>query len=78
MSLDIANYRAKKERNFEYEIKKVAKEVLDTKVQVALEPMNSYNRRLVHTIISGFEKLETESIGEGLERHVIIKYKEDA
>ncbi len=78
INLDISNYKAKIEKNFEYEIKKIAKDVLSTGVDAKLEPMNSYKRRIVHTIVSEFNNLETESLGEGLERHVIIRYKENA
>ena len=75
INLDVANYKNKKIRSFEYEIKKIAKEVLNTKVEVKLDPMNSYERRIVHTIVSEFEELETESIGEEPNRYVVIKFK---
>lgn len=76
ISLDIGNYRAKKVKNLEREIKKVCKEVQNTKVEVKLDPMNSYERRIVHSVVSEFENLE--SISEGIEpqRYTIIKYKD--
>lgn len=77
VNLDISNYKANKVKNIEYEIKKLARNVLDTKVEAKLDPMNSYERRVVHTVISEFEFLETESFGEEPERYVIIRYKED-
>lgn len=77
VNLDASNYKARKMNNLEYEIKKIAKEVLESKVDVKLDPMNSYERRLVHTVISEFNNLETESVGEAPERSVVIKYKED-
>ena len=77
VNLDVSNYKAKKVKNIEYEIKKLARNVLDTKVEAKLDPMNSYERRVVHTVISEFEFLETESFGEEPERYVIIRYKED-
>lgn len=75
--LDISNYRAKKISNIEIEIKKLAKEVLDTKVAVQLDSMNSYERRIVHTIIGEYTQLETESLGVEPTRYIVIKYKED-
>jgi predicted RNA-binding protein Jag len=39
--------------------------------------MNSYNRRIVHTIVAEFANLESNSVGEAPERYVIIRYKED-
>ena len=77
VNLDVSNYKAKKVKNTEFEIKRIAKEVLKTKVEAKLDPMNSYQRRIVHTVVSNFEELETESIGEEPNRYVIIRVKED-
>ncbi|NLM62981.1 MAG: KH domain-containing protein [Mollicutes bacterium] len=76
INLDVSNYKSRKNKQFENEIIKIAKEVLKTKVDAKLDPMNSYERRLVHTIISKFENLETVSEGEEPNRYVIIKFKE--
>ena len=65
----------KKVKRIEREIKKIAKEVLNSKIEAKLDPMNSYERRIVHTIISNFEKLETESFGQDPMRYVVIRYK---
>lgn len=77
INLDVANYKVKKMKNIERIAREVAKEVINTKVTVALDPMNSYERRLVHTIIDEYKELTTESVGEGINRHITIKYKED-
>lgn len=77
VNLDVSNYKLKKMKNIERLVKDLAKEVKETKLSVSLEPMNSYERRLVHTIIGEYPDLETESTGEGKERHVTIKYKEN-
>lgn len=74
INVDISNYKYEQTKKLEKNIKNIAKEVLKTKVDTSLDPMNSYNRRIVHTIVSEFSDLETESIGEGKERHVVIKY----
>lgn len=76
ITIDASNYRAKKINNLEREIKKIAKEVLRTKIDVKLDPMNSYERRIVHKIVNEFDNLQTESIGESPERYVTIKYIE--
>lgn len=75
--LDVANYKAKKQKNLEYEIKRIAKDILKSKIEVKLDPMNSYDRRIVHSIITQYEQLETESFGEAPNRYVVIRYKED-
>lgn len=77
LNIDISNYKVKKLSILEKEIRKIAKEVQKTKVDVSLDPMNSYERRHIHNLISEYENLTTESIGEGKERHIIIKYLEN-
>lgn len=77
INIDASNYKKKKEEYFEREIKKIAKEVLKTKIDTKLDPMNSYNRRIVHSIVSNFKNLKTESIGEEPNRYTIIKYVEE-
>lgn len=76
INLDASNYKYDQTKRFERNIKNIAKEVLRTKVDSQLDPMNSYTRRIVHTIIGEYENLATESIGEGKDRHVVIKYVE--
>lgn len=76
INLDVANYKVKKMKNIEYEVKRIVKEVLESHITAVLDPMNSYERRFVHSLVNDNENLETESIGEGKERRVTIKYKE--
>lgn len=77
INVDVANYKVKKLKNIEYQVKKIIKEVQSTKITVALDPMNSYERRFVHNLVSEYKNLTTESIGEGRDRRVTIKYKEN-
>ena len=76
INLDIAGYKSKREKNIMYEAKKIAREVSKTKIDAKLDPMNSYERRLVHTAISDFKHIDTESEGEEPNRCVVIKYVE--
>lgn len=76
INLDASNYKAKKERFFEKDIKNIINEVLKTKDEVKLDPMNSYNRRLVHSVASEYYNIETESFGEEPNRYVVIRYIE--
>lgn len=78
VNVDIANYKVKRERNIEFEVKKIAKEVMKTKIDAKLDPMNSYERRIVHTVLADFPQLITESEGISPNRYVVIKYNEDA
>lgn len=76
VNLDASNYRAKKVKYFEYDIKNIVREVQKTKLDIKLDPMNSYQRRIVHSLVSNYENIETESVGEEPNRCVIIKYIE--
>lgn len=71
--LDVENYKEKREKNIAYLAKKVAKEVIKTNIEVKLDSMNSYERRIVHNILSDFKGVNTISEGEEPNRYVIIK-----
>ena len=75
--LDIENYKDRKINNLERMAKQVAREVKMTKVEAKLEPMNSYERRAIHNILSNNKYVYTESVGEEPNRCVVIKPKED-
>ncbi len=76
-SLDVENYKEKQEINLERLAKKIATEVVNTKIDAVLENMNSYERRIVHNYLSDFKNIYTISEGEEPERHIVIKYKEE-
>ena len=76
VNLDASNYKAKKERYFEKDIKTIINDVMKSKDEVKLDPMNSYKRRIVHSIASEYYNIETESFGEEPERYVVIRYVE--
>ena len=75
--LDVENYKEKKEKNIEYLAKKTAREVAKTKVEVTMDSMNSYERRIVHSVLADDKYVYTESIGEEPNRCVVIKLKEE-
>ncbi len=75
--LDVENYKEKKVKYLERLAKNIAREVASTKNPVELENMNSYERRIVHNILTDNPHVYTESVGEEPERHVVIKPKED-
>lgn len=74
--LDVENYKDKRIKNLEYLAKKVAKEVKATQVETKLDSMNSYERRIIHSILSDNKYVYTESVGEEPNRCVVIKPKE--
>lgn len=76
INLDVSNYKIKKEKYFERDIKNIINDVMKTKDEIKLDPMNSYKRRIVHSIASEYYNIETESFGEEPERYVVIRYVE--
>ncbi len=74
--LDVENYKEKKISNIERTAKRVAREVSKTKVDATLENMNSYERRIIHNVLSNYKHVVTVSEGEEPNRHVVIKYVE--
>jgi len=76
INLDASNYKVKKEKFFEKDIKNIINDVMKTKDEIKLDPMNSYKRRIVHSIASEYYNIETESFGEEPERYVVIRYVE--
>lgn len=76
VNLDASNYKVKKEKYFERDIKNIINDVIKSKDEIKLDPMNSYNRRIVHSIASEYYNIETESFGEEPERYVVIRYVE--
>lgn len=73
--IDIENYKEKQIYFLEKKVKKLAREVTLTKSDIKLDPMNSYDRRIIHNALSGFDYIETVSEGEEPNRCVVIKYK---
>ena len=75
--IDINSYKEKHEKSIEHLAKKIAREVAQSKIPVKLDSMNSYERRLVHNILSNNKTVYTESEGEEPNRYVVVKPKED-
>lgn len=71
--IDVNNYRKERENLIVELAKAAARKVLLTKQEVKLPAMNAYERRLVHMELATRPDVKSESIGEGPERHVIIK-----
>ncbi len=77
MTIDIGEYKAQQQKRIESLAKRVAREVARSKVPAKLDPMNSYERRLIHTVLAENPKVITESEGEEPNRAVVIKPKEE-
>ena len=74
--IDVNDYKENRKKRLEKMAKYTAKDVAKTKTEAHLEPMNAFERRIIHTALSESKDVMTESEGEGNERHVVIKLKE--
>ena len=75
--IDVNDYKAQRKVRLEKTAKYTAKEVAKTKVEAHLEPMNSYERRIIHNVLTNSKDVITESEGEEPNRCVVIKLKEE-
>lgn len=73
--LDIGNYRKKREKALEELAEKVSKTVLRNGKNITLEPMNAFERKIIHSKLQENPRVETYSIGEGDNRRVVIAKK---
>ncbi|MBI3109608.1 KH domain-containing protein [Candidatus Daviesbacteria bacterium] len=73
--LDVGGWRKQKEEELAASAKSWVTKVLDTGADLELEPMSPWQRRIVHMVVSEMEGVESESIGEGRDRHIVIKVK---
>lgn len=70
--LDIAGYKEKREKTLEDLAEKVAKTVIRTKKDVTLEPMQAYERKIIHSKLQDNQKVYTHSIGEEPRRRIVV------
>jgi len=75
--IDINSYKEKREKQLEQLAKRVAREVANTKIEVKMDSMNSYERRIIHNVLTNNKRVYTESEGEEPNRYVVVKPKED-
>ena len=73
--LDIEGYKEKREKTLEDLAEKVAKTVIKTRKSVTLEPMQPYERKIIHSKLQDNDKVETKSIGEEPRRRIVISLK---
>ena len=75
VSLDAENYREKRNVALEELAGKLANKVMRTGRNQTLEPMNAYERRIIHSALQNHETVTTYSIGQGVNRKVVIALK---
>ena len=75
ISVDAESYRAKREESLVHLAEKMAAKVVKYKRSMALEPMNSYERHVIHTALQNYEGVTTSSTGTEPNRRVVVSYE---
>ena len=74
ISVDAENYRAKREESLTKLAEKMAEKAIKYKRSMALEPMNSYERHVIHTALQNYDGVTTSSTGVEPNRRVVVSY----
>jgi spoIIIJ-associated protein len=74
ISVDAESYRAKREESLTKLAEKMAEKAIKYKRSMALEPMNSYERHVIHTALQNYEGVTTSSTGVEPNRRVVVSY----
>ena len=72
VTLNIGNYREKREQTLVSLAKRMSNQVIRTGRRRTLEPMSPYERRIIHTTVQDIEGVQSSSVGEGSNRRVVI------
>lgn len=72
ITVDIENYRAKRAETLRQLARRMAEKTLKYRRNNTLEPMNAYERRIIHTEVQGIEGVTTYSIGSDADRRIVI------
>lgn len=70
--VDVNGYRARREKSLFGLAEEVARKAQRTGRPVALGPMNALDRRTIHTALAAHKEVSTESMGDGLQRQVVV------
>jgi spoIIIJ-associated protein len=77
VNLDVADYKRRHNDRIADQAEKWAKQVLDSGEPMSLRPMNAAERRVVHKVLADYSQLSSDSEGEGRDRHIVLKKKDD-
>ena len=73
--VDIENYRAKREETLRALARRTAEKAKKYRKNVLLEPMNPYERRIIHSELQGVENISTHSVGSDENRKIVVTYE---
>lgn len=77
ITVDINDFQKKKIADLKVKAHMMAERAKFFKSEIPLEPMNGYERRIVHTFLEKDKNIVTDSAGMGKDRHIVIKFVED-
>jgi spoIIIJ-associated protein len=75
--VDVNDYQKKKTESIKTIAHMMAERARFFKASVEIEPMNAFERKIVHTFLESAKNIKTESVGQGPSRHVVIRYIEE-
>ncbi len=75
ITVDIENYRAKREETLRSLARRMAARAVKNKRNVFLEPMNPYERRIIHSELQSYPDVSTHSVGSDTNRKIVITYE---
>lgn len=75
--VDINNYKMDRYAKVRSMAKRIARNVMKTKIDATLDPMPNDERKVIHQELSTYKNIKTESVGEGLNRRLVIKYNRE-
>jgi spoIIIJ-associated protein len=73
-TIDINDRQSRSDDKIRLKAVNAAEEAKNLKTDITLEPMSSYERMVVHSALTGYPDISTESVGEGKDRRVKVKY----
>lgn len=72
--VDVEGYRVRREKTLQQLAKRMADKARRNRRKVSLEPMNAYERKVIHMALQEIQHIVTTSEGEGASRHIVIEY----
>lgn len=75
VNVDAENYRERRNEALEHLAAKVASKVVKYRRNMTLEPMNSYERHVIHTALQNYENVTTYSVGTEPNRRIVVAYE---
>lgn len=76
--IDVNNIRSKNDEVLKTKASIIAERARAFKKDMELDPMTSYERRVIHSFLEGSPNIKTESVGEGKQRRLVIRYVENS